>query len=192
MLGENWPIISDVLGLGAENVALWQMALRAVIIYIAAIVLVRIGEKRFLGKYTALDVILGFMLGSVLSRAVTGNAPYFETILGAALGLVVMHWLFAVLSFHSDRFGDLVKGSERLLVRNGDIQWNAMQSSHISEADLMGAIRTSAQLGELTQVKEARLERSGDLSVIERESEPRIVEIKVEDGVQTVRVELSS
>lgn len=191
MIGENWPIVSDLLGLGADNVTLWQMAIRAVIIYIAAIALVRIGEKRFLGKYTALDVILGFMLGSVLSRAVTGNAPFFETILGAALGLVLMHWLFAVLSFHSDRFGDLVKGSERVLVRNGDIQWGAMQSSHISENDLMGAVRTSAQLGSLKQVKEARLERSGDLSVIERDGEPRILEIKVEEGVQTVRLELS-
>lgn len=191
MIGENWPVIGDLLGLGAENVALWQMAIRAVIIYIAAIALVRIGEKRFLGKYTALDVILGFMLGSVLSRAVTGNAPYFETILGASLGLVLMHWLFAVLSFHSDRFGDLIKGGERLLVRNGEIQWDAMQSSHISENDLMGAIRTSAQIGKLKKVEEARLERSGDLSVIKRDSEPRIVEIKVEDGVQTVRLELS-
>lgn len=191
MIGENWPVIDDLLGLGAENVALWQMAIRAVIIYIAAIALVRIGEKRFLGKYTALDVILGFMLGSVLSRAVTGNAPYFETILGASLGLVLMHWLFAVLSFHSDRFGDLIKGGERLLVRNGEIQWDAMQSSHISENDLMGAIRTSAQIGKLKKVEEARLERSGDLSVIKRDSEPRIVEIKVEDGVQTVRLELS-
>lgn len=190
MIGENWPVISDLLGLGAENVTAWQMALRAVIIYIAAIALVRIGEKRFLGKYAALDVILGFMLGSVLSRAVTGNAPYFETILGAGLGLVLMHWLFAVLSFHSDRFGDIVKGSERLLVQDGDIQWDAMQSSHISKQDLMGAVRTSAQLGNLARAKEVRLERSGDLSVIERDSEPRVVEILVQDGVQTVRLEL--
>ncbi|MFW6097658.1 MAG: DUF421 domain-containing protein [Chloroflexota bacterium] len=190
MIGENWPVVGELLGLGADNVALWQMGLRAVIIYIAAIVLVRIGEKRFLGKYTALDVILGFMLGSVLSRAVTGNAPYFETILGAGLGLVLMHWLFAVFSFHSDRFGDIVKGSDRLLVRDGDIQWDAMQSSHISKHDLLGAVRTSAQLDDLARAKEVRLERSGDLSVIERDSEPRILEITVREGVQTVRLEL--
>ncbi len=101
-----------------------------------------------------------------------------------------MHWLFAVLSFHSDRFGDIVKGSERLLVQDGDIQWDAMQSSHISKQDLMGAVRTSAQLGNLARAKEVRLERSGDLSVIERDSEPRVVEILVQDGVQTVRLEL--
>jgi len=40
------------------------------------------------------------------------------------------------------------------------------------------------------QVAEARLERNGDISVIKARSEPRVVEIRVADGVQTVRVEL--
>lgn len=190
MIGENWPIIGDLLGLGSDSLLLWQMALRAVIVYLAAIVLVRLGEKRFLGKYTALDVILGFMLGSVLSRAVTSSAPFFETILGGALGLVLMHWLFAVLSFHSDRFGDLVKGSDRVLVRDGAIDWDSLQKSHISEDDLMAAVRNAAQLEDLEQVKEARLERSGEISVVQGERQPRVVEISVADGVQTVRLEV--
>ncbi|HSM57435.1 MAG TPA: YetF domain-containing protein [Candidatus Sulfomarinibacteraceae bacterium] len=190
MIGEEWPIVADLLGLGADNVALWQMAIRAVIVYLAAIVLVRVGEKRFLGKYAALDVILGFMLGSVLSRAITASAPFFETILGGALSLVLIHWLFAVLSFHSDRFGDLVKGTDRVLVRDGDILWDKMQTSHISEQDLLSAVRTNAQIANVEQVKEARLERSGDISVIEREEEPRVVEIDVQDGVQVVRLQI--
>lgn len=190
MIGEEWPIVADLLGLGADNVALWQMAIRAVIVYLAAIVLVRLGEKRFLGKYAALDVILGFMLGSVLSRAITASAPFFETILGGALALVLIHWLFAVFSFHSDRFGDLVKGTDRVLVRDGDILWDKMRSSHISEQDLLSAVRANAQIGNVAQLKEARLERSGDISVVERQKDPRVVEIDVQDGVQIVRLQI--
>ncbi|MFW6069625.1 MAG: DUF421 domain-containing protein [bacterium] len=190
MIGEEWPIVADLLGLGADNAALWQMAIRAVIVYLAAIVLVRLGEKRFLGKYAALDVILGFMLGSVLSRAITASAPFFETILGGALALVLIHWLFAVLSFHSDRFGDLVKGTDRVLVSDGDILWDKMRSSHISEQDLLSAVRANAQIGNVEQVKEARLERSGDISIVERQKDPRVVEIDVQDGVQVVRVQI--
>lgn len=190
MIGEERPIVADLLGLGADNVALWQMAIRAVIVYLAAIVLVRLGEKRFLGKYAALDVILGFMLGSVLSRAITASAPFFETILGGALALVLIHWLFAVLSFHSDRFGDLVKGTDRVLVRDGDILWDKMRSSHISEQDLLSAVRANAQIGNVEQLKEARLERSGDISVVERQEDPRVVEIDVQDGVQIVRLRI--
>ena len=38
-------------------------------------------------------------------------------------------------------------------------------------------------------MKEARLERSGKVSVVKR-GEARVVEVRVEDGVQVVRVEV--
>lgn len=175
-------------GLGSDSLSLWQMGLRALVVYLVAIFMVRLGDKRFLGKHTALDVILGFMLGSILSRAITGNSPFFPT-LGAALMLVIMHWGFAVGAFHWSRFGTLIKGSKRQLVREGRIQWDQMKAGQISSEDLMGAVR--AEGGEnLDQVDAAYLERSGDISVIKRKSTPRIVEISVDQGVQTVRVEL--
>jgi uncharacterized membrane protein YcaP (DUF421 family) len=192
MIGENWPVVGELLGLGADSVAIWQMALRALLVYLAAIVLVRLGEKRFLGKYAALDFILGFMLGSVLSGAVTGSTPFFETIIGGALALVLIHWLFALLSFHSDRFGDLVKGSERVLVRDGAIDWDSMQTAHISRKDLLAALRLNGQLDEVEKVKEARLERSGDISILERASTAQVIEIQVEEGVQVVRIAIES
>jgi len=40
------------------------------------------------------------------------------------------------------------------------------------------------------QVAEARLERNGDISVLRAEKPPRVVEVRVADGVQTVRIEL--
>ncbi len=190
MIGENWPIIGDFLGIGADNLALWQMVLRALLVYPAAIVLVRLGRKRFLGEYAALDAILGFMLGSILSSALTGSTPFFETILGAALTLVLVHWLFAAISFYSDRFGTLVKGNRRELVSDGEIDWDAMQQSNLSEDDLMAAVRREANVADVSKVQQAILERSGNISVLTRKREPRIVDIQVAEGVQTVRVEI--
>jgi uncharacterized membrane protein YcaP (DUF421 family) len=184
-----WISLDYALGLDADSPAAWQMGLRAVLIYLAAIVLVRLGEKRFLGKYTALDVILGFMLGSILSRAINGSAGFFET-LAAALVLVVLHWTFAWIAFHSDAFGTLVKGSTRVLIRDGEIKWDAMRSSHISRDDLLGALRANARIEDPEQVKVAYLERSGDISAIGRKSEPRVIEVQVKDGVQTVRIRI--
>ena len=54
----------------------------------------------------------------------------------------------------------------------------------------MTAVRSQGNLGDLKKVKEARLERSGDISIIKASGEPKVVEVKVEDGVQTVRVVL--
>jgi hypothetical protein len=40
-------------------------------------------------------------------------------------------------------------------------------------------------------VAEARLERSGALSVVKEERAPRVVEVQVAAGVQIVRIELA-
>jgi hypothetical protein len=66
-----------LLGLGEEarDLSPWQMAARAVVVYLATLAIVRIGKKRFLSRASAFDVIVGIVIGSIASRAVTGNAP---------------------------------------------------------------------------------------------------------------------
>lgn len=160
-----WSTISGALGLDQESLAIWQMALRAVLVYIAGLVLVRLGEKRFIGKFSAFDVIMGIMLGSILSRAIT-TAEGFFAVLAAALVLILMHYAFATLAYHSDWFGDLIKGGTRTLVLDGRIQWDAMRHGHISEKDLTSALRENARTDDVGKVKRALLERSGNISAI--------------------------
>jgi len=164
-MNEIETLVTQILGLDVDELTIWHMVIRAVVVYMSALLMVRIGEKRFLGKYTAFDVILGIIFGSIVSRAVTGSSEFFPT-LAAGLTLVLLHWLFATLSFHFDWFGTFVKGNSKILVKDGKILWDAMRSSHISEKDLMGALRSQANVDKLDEVKEARLERSGDISVI--------------------------
>jgi uncharacterized membrane protein YcaP (DUF421 family) len=184
-----WQGVDSVLGLNAKNLSFLQSVMRTLVVYIAGLIMVRVGEKRFLGKNTAFDVLLGIILGSVVSRAITSSSGFF-TILLAGFILVLLHWLFAVITFRSDELGDLLKGNARTLIIDGEIDWEAMRRSHISKDDLLGALRSNGKLHDPSDVKEARLERDGNISVIKRDSSPRILEIPVQDGVQTVRIEL--
>ncbi len=189
MIEEVSSVVRYMLGLDARELAAWQMALRALIVYIAALAMVRLSDKRFIGKNTAFDVILGIVFGSVVSRAITGNAPFFET-LGVGLVLVSLHWLFAACAFHSDFFGTLIKGHERTLIEDGKIRWDHMRKSHISENDLLSALRRNAHIADPGDVQNARFERSGEISVIPRGGEPRVLEVQVAEGVQTIRIKL--
>jgi len=182
-------LIGRIIGLDAEELNVGQMAVRAIVVYISALLMVRLGEKRFFGRNTAFDFILGIILGSVVSRAINGSAAFFPT-LAAGLTLVLLHWLFSVLSFHSDWFGTFVKGNDRLLAENGAILWDAMRRGHLSEKDLMSSGRTQANVDDLEKVKAARLERSGDISVIKADASPKVLEVDVADGVQTVRIQI--
>jgi uncharacterized membrane protein YcaP (DUF421 family) len=177
-------------GLESKEINALQMGLRAAIIYVVTVVIVRLGKKRFLGRATAFDVILGIMLGSVVSRAVTGNAPMLPALAASAV-LVVMHFVFSGIALRWHGFGSLIKGSPRLLVRGGSVDERNLRKAHMTEHDLDEDLR-SKSVSRLDEVAEARLERSGQLSVIKAKSEPKVIEVQVAEGVQTVRIEIKS
>jgi uncharacterized membrane protein YcaP (DUF421 family) len=177
-----------LLGMGRGDPSLGQMAARAILVYLMALVMVRWGEKRFMGKNTAFDVILGVILGSVVSRAITGSSEIVPT-LGAGFVLVGLHWAFASLAFRSDRFGTLMKGNTRVLVKNGKIDWDQMRGGNISRDDLLGALRSEG-VQEPDQVAEARLERSGQISVIETKGQPKVLDASLANGTLTIRIRL--
>ena len=83
--------------------------------------------------------------------------------------LVLLHWLFAAVAFRSQGFGRLVKGRNRLLVLGGEIQWRAMRKSHVTTHDLEEALRREGREPDVSRVKEANLERNGDISLIMRD-----------------------
>ncbi len=181
--------INYALGLDAKELNLWQMGLRAAIIYVSGWIMVRVaGDRRFLGKHAAFDVVLSIIFGSTLSRTINGSAPFFPTI-GAGFVLVGMHWLFAGISFHFPAIEKLIKGSSRVLIRDGQLNYKTMQKSHLSQKDLESSLR-QAKLIDTSQVEIARLESSGDISVLPKEKQPHIIEVNVEEGVKTIRIEL--
>ena len=183
--------LEQLIGLGKEarEIDIGEMAVRAAIIYLVTLLIVRLGKKRFMGSGTAFDMIVGIMLGSMASRALTGNAPLVSTMAGAAV-LVFMHWLFSGIALRSHAFGTFVKGHSRTLIRDGKVDENELRRTHITRRDLEEDLRSQG-VTDAAQVAEARLERSGKVSVVKRSSEPKIVEFHVAPGVQTVRIELA-
>lgn len=185
--------INWALGLGAEpkTLTFLQMALRAIIIYIAGLMMVRLsGDRRFGGKFNDFDVILSITFGALLSRAINGSAPFWGTI-GVGFVLVGMNRLFAWISDRSRSFQQMISGNALILIQDGEVQADNLKKAHISQSELLASLRSNAHLSEPNQVLVARLERSGKISVIPRVCEPQIIDLKVEAGVQTVRIKLN-
>lgn len=195
MLEDLWGQFEDLLALGTDvsDVGVLPMALRTIVVYAFALAVVRIGSKRFLSKATPFDVLVAVMLGAIVGRAINGSAPFVPSLVGAGAVLIALHWLFARLAFHWDWIGPLIKGEPRLLVKDSEIQWGAMRSAAISERDLHEVLRLEGYPPDISLIKTACLERNGDISLLTRETaphEPRVLDVKVENGVQTVRIEV--
>lgn len=84
-----------------------------------------------------------------------------------------------------------MKGQPVLLIAEGQVRKDALRSTSLSENDLAEALRLQGKEPDPSRIERAYLERNGNISVITRDEAPRIMEVTVADGVQTVRIELS-
>lgn len=163
------PELEHLFGLqvSPDELTWGQIAARAITVFVVGLILVRLAVRRFLGESAGFDVLLVIVLGSVLSRAITGPAPFFET-LGAALLLVVLHRIVAAVACRWSAFSRLVKGDAVVLVKEGRVLEDALRSAGISRDDLEENVRLNANIATIAEVAEARLERNGQISVVRR------------------------
>ncbi|MBA3954241.1 DUF421 domain-containing protein [Candidatus Dependentiae bacterium] len=164
------------------------IALRVIIAYFCAVIIIRIAKQRLMGKYTALDLVVLLMLGSLLGSSIISTIPFFLT-LSVAFVLIACHWIFCALTFYSNTAGKWLKGRTYVLIENGTINWENLRVSYISENDLMSALRTNAHIIDPLDVKLAILERSGHISVILQESTSCRAEMALEKDTQKVNTE---
>ena len=164
-----WNSFQTFLGLGVEpkDLTFVQISLRGIIVFMATLMMVRLGHKRSLTHKTPFDALLVVILASVLSRAINGSAAFFATI-GGGVVLVLLHRLFAFLAYHSHGFGILVKGRPDVIVRDGECDYRMMRRNHVSIHDLEEDMHLDAHLEDLSKIRLARVERSGDISFIEK------------------------
>lgn len=164
-----WNSFETLLGLGLEpkDLTFVQISLRGIIVFLVTLATVRLGHKRLLSRKTPFDAVLLVILAAVLSRAINGSAAFFAT-LGGGVVLVVVHRLFAFLTFYSHGFGILVKGRPDVIVRDGQCDLAVMRRNHVSTHDLEEDIRLSVHTEDLSKIRLARVERSGDISFIKK------------------------
>jgi uncharacterized membrane protein YcaP (DUF421 family) len=168
-------IVTTVLGPDGDPIALTalQMLARAVLIYLFGLAILRAAGHRVLGRYAAIDILTGIVLGSVLSRAVNGTAPFGLTLLASA-GIVAAHWALTAAACRWPGLSALVKGRPALLIRDGRLVPGTLPRHHLGAHDLEEALRLSGHASSPDGVAEAWLERNGRISVVgsERRSPP--------------------
>ncbi|MDQ3290735.1 MAG: DUF421 domain-containing protein [Bacteroidota bacterium] len=156
-----------IIGPDSNAINWWQMSIRGIIVFCLAIALVRVGDRRVFSKNAAFDIVLGIILGSILSRTITGNSPFIPTLV-TTIVLVALHWLFAWIAKRNHAFGKLIKGEKVAMIKDGQLQEENMNRANITIHDLHEVLRLNGKLTKIEEVEEAYLERSGNISVIAR------------------------
>ena len=161
--------LADLIGLHAtaQTISVGQISTRTVVVFLVALVLLRISGRRTFASNSGLETVVKFMLGATLSRAIAADSPFF-TILAAATTLVLVHRGLAYLTYFFPVLGRLVKGEASVLADGATIRHHELRRASISEEALLAGARGAANLDDLSQTKIVRLEHDGTISVVKK------------------------
>ncbi|RZL14580.1 MAG: DUF421 domain-containing protein [Hymenobacter sp.] len=160
----------DLLGLDAkaDTITTSQICWRTGVVFIIALVLLRVSGRRTFASNSGQETVVKFMLGAILSRAIAGDSP-FGVIIAAAVMLVLLHRTLAYATYFFPAFGRLVKGGSSVLAEGDTINHGELRGASFSEEALRAAVRGAANLDDLAQAKTVRLEHDGTISVVKKE-----------------------
>jgi len=150
-----------------ENITPLEIAARSAVMFLVALLLIRISGMRPFGKGESFDRIITFLIGAILSRGVVGATPFFSTIFSMIV-ILVIHRIFSVLSLYSKWFGRTVKGKSTLLFIDGHFREENLKSASISHEDIMEELRIQCQADSLESIKLILMERTGEISFIKK------------------------
>jgi uncharacterized membrane protein YcaP (DUF421 family) len=147
-----------------------QMAARAIAVFFAALVFIRIAGRRSFGQRSPFDYVVGILLGATLSRVIVGASPALPTLV-ASFTLVLLHRIVAWACLHSRRLETLLVGVERELYRDGHFDPRQMAAALVTPTDILETARQHLGAEDLARVQAAFLERNGEISLIRTPSE---------------------
>src|SRR5258707_286121 len=163
---EYWTPVRVFLGLGADpqTLTLVQVSLRGIIVVVFTLLMVRVSARRSLARRTVFDSVFLVILASVLARAINGSADLLPTV-GGGFAMVAFHRLLAWIAFYSHGFGNLIKGTEEVLIGEGQLVHRALRSNHITRHDLEEDLRLELHTEDFKSIRSPPLERSGGISL---------------------------
>lgn len=153
-----------------HDVSLAQECARAIFIFFYGLAVLRISGRRTFARWSALDIVVSIIVGSSLSRAMTGSAPFPGTVAAVAI-LVLLHLSLAYAVSRSPALSRVIEGKPIVLAEDGIIDRRILHRNLVSLPDLDEALRERglAGLTEIERTQKVELEPSGKIMIVRKE-----------------------
>jgi uncharacterized membrane protein YcaP (DUF421 family) len=145
-----------------------ELVLRAVVIYAALLVMLRLFGKREVGQFTLYDLVLVLLVANAVQPAVTGP----DTSLGGGLiiivTLVVVNFAIAQLD-RSPRFHRLFTPAPTVIMRDGKWLPERLRREGVDQEEVEMAMREHG-VDDPRDVQLAVLEPDGSISIVPKDA----------------------
>jgi uncharacterized membrane protein YcaP (DUF421 family) len=137
---------------------------RVSIMYVYALALVRIAGKQSLGQLTPMDFVVTLVIGDLFDDVFWAEVPLAEGMVGFA-SIILIHILFTFVTSRNTSIYWAFASPARPLIEAGRLVQKNLQIERIRAEDVQFELRLKGE-EHMREVKEARLEPSGQVSVI--------------------------
>jgi uncharacterized membrane protein YcaP (DUF421 family) len=113
-----------------------EKILRSLLVFVFLAIALRLGGKRELGQLNVLDLAVLLLASNALQNALIGND---NTVTGGVIGagtLFVANYVFVRLAYSNARLRRVLEGRPRVLLRDGQLDHDAMRKEAITEETL--------------------------------------------------------
>lgn len=145
----------------------WEFILRAVVVYVVVLGMVRLGGKRALGQITPFDVLLIVLLGNAVQNALLGTDTSLGGGLLLAATLILLNYGVGWLTTRNRRMERMIEGEPTVIARDGRLLEGVLRRELISRADFDAALRQQGGL-RIEDVQIALLETTGHITILPR------------------------
>lgn len=150
-----------------------EFILRAVVVYFAVLVLLRISGKREMGQMSALEFVAVLLISNAVQNSMNGGDNSLVGGLILASTLIFVSWIISLLTYKNKKISYLFEGTPRVLVLHSKIIEKNLKKERMTENDLMVMLRKQG-FHHLTELSTAILEADGHLSVFRPEEAPKL------------------
>ena len=172
-----WWIVLPVLLIGAftnqaPEQAIPSAVLRALIIYVFVLFIVRLAGKRTLAEMSSFDLVVLLVVSEAIQPALVADDNRITSAMLIVATFVAIDFVLGYFKDRSPAASRLLDDIPTVLVRNGEVNRAALRRERIDEEDIMEAARRQLGLEHFGEVRFAILERTGGISVIPWPDEP--------------------
>ena len=148
---------------------LWMVAAKAGLMYVVAVLALRVSQRRTLAQWTAIDFAAAVAIGAIVGRTAVATGQSFAVGAVALVTILAAHTLVMFGRFNR-RVAKIVDHRIRVLVDHARVRQDQLKICGLTENDLSSQLR---QLGahRLDELRYVLYETKGELSLV-REDEP--------------------
>ena len=103
------------------SMPVWEYLLRAVVVYVVLLGMIRISGKRTMGQFTPFDVLLIVLLGNAVQNALLGSDESLSGGLLLAAVLITLNWSTGFFAARSRKAEKLIEGTPTILACDGQL-----------------------------------------------------------------------